>query len=79
MTLVLIAINHACIVQASDRLTTKVRGLGVLGEHDSIANKTAIYLASDGVMVISFAAHSKPAMRASGGLRRGVREAPQEL
>jgi hypothetical protein len=54
MTLILTAINAACVVQASDRLTTKWRAQRFLGEHDPIANKTVIYLAYDGPMVISF-------------------------
>lgn len=55
MTLVLTAINAACVVQASDRLTTKWRGQRFLGEHDPIANKTVICLTYDGPMVVSFA------------------------
>jgi hypothetical protein len=55
MTLILTAINAACVVQASDRLTTKWREQRFFGEHDPIANKTVIYLAYDGPMVISFA------------------------
>jgi hypothetical protein len=55
MTLVLTAINAACVAQASDRLTTKSLGQRLLGEHDPIANKTVICLTFDGPMVISFA------------------------
>jgi hypothetical protein len=45
MTLILTAINAACVMQASDRLTTKWRAQRFLGEHDPIANKTVAYLA----------------------------------
>src|SRR5260370_36839046 len=54
MALILTAINADCVVQGSDRLTTKWPAQRFLGEHDPIANKTAIYLAYDGPMVISF-------------------------
>ena len=44
MTLVLTAINAACVVQTSDRLTTKYSRQQFLGEHDPLANKTVICL-----------------------------------
>jgi hypothetical protein len=55
MTLVLTTANSACVVQTSDRLTTKWRRRQLLGEHDAVANKTIVYLAKDGPMVLSFA------------------------
>jgi hypothetical protein len=55
MTLVLTAVNAACVVQASDRLLTTWRGSKLIGAHDQFANKTVIFLASDGVMTISYA------------------------
>lgn len=55
MTLVFSLINAACVVQASDRLTTRWQNNRLLGQHDPLANKTVVYLASDGPMILSFA------------------------
>ena len=56
MTLIITAINGACVVQVSDRLTTvKARNSEVISDHDPCANKTIVYVARDGYMSISFA------------------------
>lgn len=55
MTLILTAINRTCVIQVSDRLTTMWNGGQFLGEYDQLANKTVVYIASDGPLAISYA------------------------